>query len=193
MTTSNPYQAPNADVVSASNETYQPKVFTAKGRIGRLRYLAYGFLSYLIAIPIFGIIGLLVAMGGGSESGGPGVIGGIGLLLGVLAYIAIAVYAFILAKRRFNDVGQSGWLSLLLLVPLVNIIVGLFLIFAPGKPESNQYGQPPAKNSNWVVAGALGLPIFVIFVGIIAAVSVPAYQDYVERAQQAELELLEAQ
>jgi len=191
MTNSNPYQAPKADVISASSETYQPKVFTARGRIGRLRYLAFGFLSYLAAIPAFLVVGVLAALGGGSESGGTGLLGGLAVLIGILIYAAIVIYAFILAKRRFNDLDQSGWLSLLFLVPIANLIVALFLLFAPGKPVSNRYGQPPEKNSNLVILGALGLPILVAVIGIVAAVSIPAYQDYVERAQQAELELLE--
>lgn len=184
MSTSNPYQAPNANVVTASNEPYQPKIFTAQGRIGRLRYLAYGLLSYLVLIPVFMLIGLAAGFSGGDPEAGMGVLGGIGILIGVIAYIFLVVYAFMLAKRRFNDLGQSGWLSLLFIIPLVNMIVGLFLIFAPGKPVTNQYGQPPAKNPVWVVICGLLFPIAMI--GILAAVAIPAYQDYVERAQQFE-------
>lgn len=183
MATGNPYQAPNADVVNASNDTYTPRIFTPQGRIGRLRYLAYGMLSYLLVIPVFLVVGVLAAAGA-SDDGGVGILGGIGMLIGAIAYIAIIVYSFMLSKRRFNDLGQSGWLSLLFIIPLVNIIVGLFLIFAPGKPMTNQYGQPPGKNPIWVIICALVYPIAII--GILAAIVVPAYSDYVERAQQAE-------
>jgi len=181
MTTSNPYQAPNADVGSASTEPYQPKIFTAQGRIGRLRYLAYGFLSYLLLIPIFIVIGVVAAILGDGATEVVEILGGI---IGVVAYIALFVYSFMLYKRRFNDLGQSGWLSLLLLVPIVNIVVWLFLLFAPGKPMTNQYGQPPSKNPVWVIICAVLFPI--LFFGILASVALPAYSDYVERAKQAE-------
>ncbi|MGK0374938.1 MAG: hypothetical protein ACJA2E_001410 [Arenicella sp.] len=43
MTTANPYQAPASDLTQGnSNHPYQPTIFTTEGRIGRLRYLAYG-------------------------------------------------------------------------------------------------------------------------------------------------------
>lgn len=183
MSTANPYQAPNADVTNSSNEPYDPKIFTAQGRIGRVRYLAFGFISYLILIPVFLVIGLIAGIGGGFE-GGAGAMSGLVMILGGIAYIALIVYAFILAKRRFNDLDQSGWLSLLLIIPLVNIIVSLFLLFAPGKPISNKYGQPPSKNPIWVWICGLLMPILLI--GILAAVAIPAYQDYTERALQAE-------
>lgn len=183
MPTNNPYQAPNADISQGSDNTpYQPKVFAVHGRIGRLRYLAYGFLSMLISLPIFAIVAAVGVPASTEE--GPGALGGIALALMVVVYIALIVYSFIIAKRRFNDINQTGWLSLLMLVPLVNFIVALILIFMPGTKTGNKYGQPPAANNIWVYLGSLIFPIFMI--GVLAAVAIPAYQDYVERAQQYE-------
>ncbi len=185
MTTSNPYQAPASDVTSASdNQPYQPKIFTASGRIGRLRYLAYGVISYLCLIPF----GLLAGLLGGFGSSESGAMGGIALLFLGLGYLAMVVFMFILAKRRLNDLNQSGWLSLLLLIPLVNIFIGLWLIFAPGTKQHNSYGAQPVKNPVGIVILALVMPILMI--GIIAAVSIPAYQDYVERAASYEESLI---
>jgi len=177
MTTENPYQAPGSDVTQAqSNRPYQPKIFTAEGRIGRLRYLAYGVISYLCIIPVAMIVGVLAAL----TSGGSGEIGIFGGLLLGIVYIALVVFMFVLAKRRFNDLNQSGWLSLLLLVPLVNLFVSLWLIFGPGTKESNNYGPRPVKNPIGIVILAVVMPVLMI--GILAAVALPAYQDYVERA-----------
>lgn len=177
--TTNPYQAPASDVTQAhSNQPYQPKIFTAQGRIGRLRYLGYGMISYLCLIPIFALIGVSAGISGSTgESGEPGVLI---FVLGGIAYLALIVFSFILAKRRLNDLNQSGWLSLLLFIPLVNIVVGLWLLFAPGKKEQNNYGPYPVKNPIGIVILALIMPIAII--GILAAVAIPAYQDYVERA-----------
>ena len=62
----------------------------------------------------------------------------------------------------------------------MNIFVGLWLLFAPGKKEHNNYGPHPVKNPIGIVILALIMPI--VMIGILAAVALPAYQDYVERA-----------
>ena len=177
MTTENPYQAPTSDVSqSTSNQPYQPKIFTTKGRIGRLRYLAYGVISYLCLIP-FGALAAVFGGLSGGNSGEPSVI--ILLLLG-LGYIALLFFMFVLAKRRLNDLNQSGWLSLLLLIPLVNLIIGLWLVFAPGKKQQNSYGPYPVKNPVGIVILALVMPVLMI--GVIASIAIPAYSDYADRA-----------
>ena len=51
------------------------------------------------------------------------------LLLQLLIYM---VAYFLLALGRFHDIGLSGWWSLLLLVPIVNLVVWLYLFFKPG-------------------------------------------------------------
>jgi len=79
---------------------------------------------------------------------------------------------------------QSGWLCLLTLVPLLNIFVYLVLIFAPGTPTANKHGPQPAANTTWVKIGGFMMPVVAVL-GILAAVAIPAYQDYVIRAQEA--------
>jgi uncharacterized membrane protein YhaH (DUF805 family) len=55
------------------------------------------------------------------------------LLIYVVAY-------FVLAVGRFHDIGLSGWWSLLLLVPVVNVIVWLYLLFKPGMGRAASFG-----------------------------------------------------
>jgi len=184
MTTNNPYQAPTSDVTQAnSNQPYQPQIFTTKGRIGRLRYLAYGMISYLCLIPL-GIVAAMIGGLAGGDSSDPGIVSGIMFLLIGIGYLAMLVFMFVLAKRRLNDLNQSGWLSLLLIIPLVNFIIGLWLIFAPGKKEHNGYGAHPVKNPIGIVLLAVLMPIAML--GILASITIPAYQDYVERAASVE-------
>jgi hypothetical protein len=47
------------------------------------------------------------------------------MLIYVVAYFTLAV-------GRFHDIGVSGWWSLLLLVPIINVIIWLYLLFKPG-------------------------------------------------------------
>ena len=68
MTADNPYNAPDAELNSGNDELYSPNVFSFNGRIGRLRYLAYGvgtsFLFMLAMIPL----GAASAVMGGEQS-----------------------------------------------------------------------------------------------------------------------------
>lgn len=168
MTTANPYAAPGAADLAGDNATYEPAVFSFSGRIGRLRYLAYSLAwSLVIGLGAGILIGILAALSDGSGS----VIAGGTMLF----YAASLVPMFALAVRRLNDLDKSGWMSLLLLVPLVNFFMGLYLIFAAGSEGSNQYGPAPGPNSTLVTVAALFLPVLA-GLGIVAAIVLPAMQ-----------------
>jgi len=128
-----PYTTPQADVTPDTNndQTYNPKLFSMKGRIGRVRYLAYSFLAFFILYISFAIIfGILTAIfvnngaGFGDYGSNPALIIPIGIF-----YIAFTFLYWVLLIRRLNDMNMTGWLSLLMLIPLVNVILGLVLIF----------------------------------------------------------------
>lgn len=175
----NPYQSPET-LSLVEDELYTPKVFALGGRIGRLRYLAYAVVANILLFFVIGILmSILIPMvGTGSEAA-----------LGAQVVITILLYGisffitFVLARRRLNDLNKSGWLSLLLLVPIVNFFMGLYLLFFPGTKGTNDFGPAPIANSNWLWLALLG-PLF--GVGILAAIAIPQYQAYVEKAQQYE-------
>ena len=174
----NPYNAPGADLSAHGGDTapYQPKVFAMNGRIGRVRYIAYSMgvsMALLFGLVIVGAL-LAMMMGGGNEA--------MMMLLAVLLYIPLIAVAFIMAIRRVHDMGQSGWMSLLILVPLVN----LWLLFAPGTHGANEYGPPPVKNSTGVILAAFSPILLSVVVGILAAIAIPAYQAYVMKAKAAQ-------
>jgi uncharacterized membrane protein YhaH (DUF805 family) len=172
----NPYAAPDAILAEplADEGTYEPKIFAIHGRIGRLRYLAYGWAVMFVAWCAVAIIAAMLSA----------VLGGAGALLGIALYVPAVGVSLIMVKRRLNDLDHSGWLSLLMLVPLVNFIFGLYLMFGAGTPGPNNYGLPPSKNPRllWIVG--LLLPI-IAMIGILAAIALPAYQNYVTRAKAA--------
>lgn len=172
----NPYQAPNTNITDVQTETYQPKIFTTKGRIGRLRYLAYSMASILILIPFVVFAGLAAALNNNTGLENPIMLVTIGV-----GYIFVIVYMVILMKRRFNDMGKSGWFCLLMLVPIVSAIVAIWLMFGKGDVSSNQFGPAPHKNSIAVKFFGLVLPILLLI--IMAATAIPAYNDYIERSQ----------
>ena len=176
---SNPYSMPQSELTErVSDDTYMPKLFSLSGRIGRVRYLAYGFAAGMLLIPVMLLTTVLGGLGGA--------FGGIvGMLLGYAAYFAAI---FVVARRRLNDLGKTGWLSLLMLVPLVNIGVGLWLLFGEGDHGSNEYGPAPAPNTTGVIILAWAIPVVSVLFGILAAISIPAYQDYVNKARAAQMQ-----
>ena len=184
----NPYSAPGANVGVAGAASYQPRFLSAHGRIGRLRYLAYGFgasmLVYLAAIPLMLIAGVVGGASAGSE--GSAALGVGMMLVMAVMYVALIAVMIIYTKRRLNDLGKTGWLALLYLVPIVNLFLWIYIQFFPGDKTPNQYGPAPVANSGGVVALAVIMLVVMLLsvVGIIMAVSVPAYQDYLNRAQE---------
>jgi hypothetical protein len=91
----------------------------------------------------------------------------------------LMVIAFMLTIQRCHDFNVTGWLSLLMLVPLANLI----FLFIPGTDGPNRFGAPTPPNSVGVLIVAWLFPVVAV-IGIIAAVSLPAYQDYTKRAQE---------
>ena len=179
MAEMNPYSAPGADV--ATTEQYgQVKVLSASGRLGRLRYLAYGIGIYFLASLLQGVVAAIVVPMG--ESAGMAI-----LSVSVLVSLFLVVFSFMLAIQRLHDMNASGWLALLMLVPVVNLIMLLVFLFAPGTQGENNYGAQPPPNGIGVVLTSLVLPV--AFVGVIAAIAIPAYQDYVQRAQEMQAEV----
>jgi uncharacterized membrane protein YhaH (DUF805 family) len=157
----NPYAKPNAAVAEAAEQYQEVKVFSTSGRIGRVRYIAWGMGLYFL-LALLGVA-LMAAIGTAGM---------------VIAWIAIVVVWFMLTIQRCHDFNTTGWLSLLMLVPLVNLIFW----FIPGTDGDNNYGAKTPPNGVGVIIAACIVPIIAI-VGILAAIALPAYQDYTKRAK----------
>jgi len=181
MNDQNPYSAPDASLQTGQEEFYQPKIFSFRGRIGRLRYMAYGIGTYLILMVVFmPLMGGTMLMGG--AMGVPGEAGMsmlVMLAMGVF-YIGILLLSIAFGKRRLNDLNRSGWWMLVFLVPLVNLLMTIYVLLFPGSKDANDFGPPAVANSLGVkILGWLFPVIFLL--GIVAAIAIPAYQDYISR------------
>lgn len=162
MATQNPYGAPRAAVDDAPEQFQPVRIFSVSGRIGRARYIAYTL-----------GISLLLGLAGGALSAA------IGEAAIFIAYGAIFLLSLMLTIQRSHDFNTTGWLAILGLVPLVNLI---FLVI-PGTDGPNRFGGKTPPNGVLTLIAAWIIPV-VFVAGIVAAVSIPAYQDYVKRAQQ---------
>ena len=98
--------------------------FTVEGRLNRMGY----FLRMLILFP--------VGFAGSVMIDRVPVIG-FPLLLAASAILCLQ------AAKRLHDLNQSGWLVILWLVPIVNVGLGLWLLFAPGADGANRFGPQP--------------------------------------------------
>lgn len=176
METANPYAPPQASVrdIGATPAQFQTvNVWSFKGRIGRLRFLAYSMVAYLVLMLVSAILAGL-----GAVMKMPGFVAFLPLLF-IVPYVAVFA---LLTIQRSHDMDWSGWASLLAFIP----IVGLIWIFRGGTAGENRFGAPPPPNTIWVKIGASILPLTVV-VGILAAVTLPAYQQYVMRAKAAQV------
>jgi uncharacterized membrane protein YhaH (DUF805 family) len=171
MSDSNPYSAPGAELETAQDALYKPKIISFKGRIGRMRYLAYGFglsvLMNLVTIPLFGATAFMGGAGAGPES-----MGMLSILMLVLIAIPAIVFSVMWLKRRLNDLNRSGWWGLLILIPIVNLILGIYMLFFPGSDGPNNFGPAPVANSTGVlILGWLAIVLFTL--GIVGAIAAP--------------------
>ena len=176
MEQANPYATPNATVGDFQQEEGfgDIKVLTSKGRMGRLRFFYYNLLV--------GLIGMVLIMLGSMAFGISPILGGI---IVAAIYIAIIVISIFLTIQRCHDLNKSGWWALLLLVPFAIF----YFYFVPGTKGSNRFGLMPPPNSKGLIIGSILLPLAMfILMGILASIALPAYQDYVLKAQHAQMQ-----
>ena len=177
FTNPNPYAAPRsavADVYEGGADTEQPvKLFSSKGRIGRLRYLSYSLVGYLLFSMVIGVIVALSASFLRSKD--------MVAVLPLLVVIPYFVFFTLLSIQRSHDMGWTGWTVLLCLIPLVSLV----WVFNPGTKGVNRFGAPPPPNNAGVVIGALLFPV-IAAIGILAAIAIPAYQQYTVKAKAAQ-------
>lgn len=148
-----PYAPPQSEVGEDLPEFSELKVLSVEGRIGRLRYLAWTLAGSIAAIPAWGVGAAAMTL---SDS--------LGFLMLGAAAIGLIIFNILVSVKRLHDIGWSGWLLLLHLVPVVNVIFPLLIILIPGTAGANRYGPPQPPNSTavkvlaslWLVMIALG-------------------------------------
>lgn len=69
---------------------------------------------------------------------------GYGPLYG-LYVLAMLIPGLAVAVRRLHDVGKSGWMILIALIPLIGSIWFLVLMVTDSNAGENQYGQNPKE------------------------------------------------
>ncbi|MDO7482534.1 DUF805 domain-containing protein [Acinetobacter baumannii] len=160
----------------------QDSPFKANGRFGRLSYAAWTFLFTLVLVTA--ILLIMFTFGFTNPEGAPD-FSTPGLICIAILYIVGIYINFVFTIRRLHDRNNTGWLSLLMLVPVVNIGLAIYLFCAKGTEGPNDYG-PKRPTPSWErVLGWIYIvliPLALIF-GVIAVIMAPTYEGYVEKSE----------
>lgn len=142
----------------------QPSIFSSNGRFGRLSYLAWSGLTFLILIASLGLFKFFLM----SE-----VIEVTKTLSLVLMCIFLIICLLIMYLniifmiKRLHDFDQTGWLFLLNFVPIINFLFTICLLVMPGSEKRNQYGavrETPVWEKIFAFVGMAGIvAVFVFF------------------------------
>jgi uncharacterized membrane protein YhaH (DUF805 family) len=119
------------------------------GRIGRIAYAGGLLLTWVLMCAVLAVWQIL------SENWTPPEPFNLknGSLLVLLPFAVLFCWAlFALTAKRLHDRGVTGWFSLLLLVPGVELILVIFLLIVRGEDNDNRYG--PGAPSTGVAAPA---------------------------------------
>lgn len=172
--TNNPYQAPEVQLTTSSQEYGEVQYFSPNTRIGRLRYMAHSFVLGLASYAVLGGGAALAVM-----------VSPLFWSLFAVGYLGLIVFSVILMIQRLHDLDKSGWFLLLMFVPLANLGLMIYMIFFRGTAGSNNFGlqPPPNKTVHWVLGLAAPILGLVAMIGILAAVALPAYQQYIDNAK----------
>jgi uncharacterized membrane protein YhaH (DUF805 family) len=187
MEPSNPYRTPSTDVRAPSAGGVDlTGPFDPKGRFGRLSYIAWAvaisFALNLVELVLGAGLGLA---GVKPEAGGPG--GGLIMAITLLLSLAAVVATVLFFIRRLHDIDLSGWWALLGLVPIVNVLFGVFALVKPGTQGPNRFG-PPRETKDWErVVGIIGVVLIVLtgLMLVVALIAVVTNPDLMQQWQQA--------
>jgi len=114
------------------------KYATFKGRSNPAEFWFYQLFVFLITL---GLLILDIILGSYNEQSDLGLLSGLFSLAMIIPTLSVGV-------RRLHDINKSGWLYLMILIPLIGIILLIIWWAKNGDQEDNKYGVNPLKNIN---------------------------------------------
>lgn len=112
---------------------------TFTGRAARPAYwwwvLAVFLLMVVLNLLDAYVVGPMLGLGAGDGDGGQP--------LALIASLGLIIPNVALGMRRLHDVGRSGWLMLLGLIPVLGVLVLLYFFLQPSVAGDNEYGPRP--------------------------------------------------
>jgi uncharacterized membrane protein YhaH (DUF805 family) len=108
------------------------------GRARRKEYWMFVLFNFIIAV-VLGIVAGIIRLP----------------ILTTIYSLAVLVPGIAVGVRRMHDIGKSGWVLLIGLIPLLGVILLIVWAAQEGNPGSNAYGPDP-KNGASGVSAAVG-------------------------------------
>ena len=135
------------------------ELLKVRGRANRTEFLAYlflyGFALLVVAAPLRYLPEVLASVATGS------------------ILLAGAIFVGALTVRRVHDFDEGGWFALLFLIPIAN----LYVLFTPGSPIPNRFGECPPPAS-FPIRVAAFFSVVWPFVFLAAVLLVPEVRNY---------------
>ena len=118
-------------------ETFKEKFLTTEGRLNRLKYFKYLLISIIGFLVVDIALQMPVAIiTGDSEGTLITIVNGVAQFAWFMIYLCLVI-------RRLHDLNRRDLFAFLVLVPLVNLIFEIYLLFFKGTNGFNQYGPDP--------------------------------------------------
>ena len=114
------------DLIANAKMIMTEKYFCFEGRAGRKEFWMWVLAVFIVNF----ILGFIP--------------GKAGMIICAIFSLAILLPSLGATARRLHDVGKSGWMQLLGLIPIVGALIVLILCIPEGSKESNAYGAPAA-------------------------------------------------
>ncbi len=91
--------------------------------------------QYIIVLAVY-IVAIILSLIAGT-------LGAIFTGVAGLAMLALLVPSIAVGVRRLHDIGKSGWMLLVSLIPFIGSIWLLIMLCTEGQKEDNEYGPDP--------------------------------------------------
>lgn len=113
---------------NVSNDSFWKSLFSFSGRNRRTRYWLTHLCMSILLLP--------------ANLSGDNMSDGVAVFTLMIFLPVIWIFLANVAKRC-HDLGKSGFFGLLMLIPIVNIFIGIYLAFFQGDLNDNEYGPSP--------------------------------------------------
>ena len=113
--------------------------FDFNSRARRKEYWMFVLVNFIISMLIIGVDNAL-----GFSFNYTGNVSGTGVF-NLLYNLLILIPSLAVAVRRLHDVGKSGWILLIGLIPIVGAIWLLILLLRDSEAGENKYGPDPKR------------------------------------------------
>jgi len=123
-----PQPAAPGGTSSVTNDSIWKSLFSFSGRNRRTKYWLTNFCASIPLIP--------------ANISGDNMSDGVAIFT-LLVLIPIMWILWANVAKRCHELGKSGFMGLLLLIPLANLFVGIYLAFFQGDLNDNEYGPSP--------------------------------------------------